>query len=224
MRYESKFNNIPHAPRRLYMDNAATSFPKPATVTDAMVPDAPGRLLGVVGDPDRAPPPAVVDVVDAPEDPPQAATPRPATPTAASTASCRTRWLATRFSLSPDCPLVNPGRAADTRSDDFGFWLYSSGSTGKPKGTVHTHANLYWTAELYAKPVLALTEDDVCFSAAKLFFAFGLGNGLTFPLSVGASVVLMAERPTPQATFKRWLDRQPTVFFGAPTGFAPGSP
>ena len=110
--------------------------------------------------------------------------------------------------------------AASTLPDDPGFWLYSSGSTGKPKGTVHTHANPFHTVELYAKPVLALTEDDVCFSAAKLFFAYGLGNALTFPLSVGASVLLMAERPTPPATFRRWIDHQPTVFFGAPTGFA----
>ncbi len=109
---------------------------------------------------------------------------------------------------------------AATRPDDPGFWLYSSGSTGKPKGTVHTHANPFYTAELYAKAVLGLTEHDVCFSAAKLFFAYGLGNALTFPLSVGASVVLMADRPTPQATFKRWTQRRPTVFFGAPTGFA----
>ncbi len=110
--------------------------------------------------------------------------------------------------------------AAPTAPDDPGFWLYSSGSTGKPKGTLHTHANPYWTAELYGKPVLGITEQDVCFSAAKLFFAYGLGNGLSFPLSVGATVVLMAERPTPAATFKRWIDHQPTVFFGAPTGFA----
>ena len=110
--------------------------------------------------------------------------------------------------------------AAKTKGDDPGFWLYSSGSTGKPKGAVHTHANPYWTAELYGKPVLGLTENDVCFSAAKLYFAYGLGNGLTFPLSVGASVVLMAERPTPEATFTRWTRNQPTVFFGAPTGFA----
>ncbi len=105
-----------------------------------------------------------------------------------------------------------------------GFWLYSSGSTGRPKGTVHTHANLYWTAELYATPVLGLSEKDVCFSAAKLFFAYGLGNGLSFPLSVGATTILMAERPTPDATFKRWTGgigaTKPTVFFGAPTGFA----
>ena len=117
---------------------------------------------------------------------------------------------------------------ATTGPDDPGFWLYSSGSTGRPKGTVHTHANPYWTAELYGTPVLGLTERDVCFSAAKLFFAYGLGNALTFPLSVGATVVLMAERPTPQATFKRWTGdtlfqgaaQRPTIFFGAPTGFA----
>jgi benzoate-CoA ligase len=110
--------------------------------------------------------------------------------------------------------------AADTGADDIAFWLYSSGSTGRPKGTVHTHGNPYWTAELYGKPVLGLNESDLCFSAAKLFFAYGLGNALTFPLSVGASVLLMAERPTPDAIFKRWTERRPTVFFGAPTGYA----
>jgi benzoate-CoA ligase len=109
---------------------------------------------------------------------------------------------------------------AATVGDDPGFWLYSSGSTGRPKGTVHTQANPYWTAELYAKPVLQLRESDVCFSAAKLFFAYGLGNGLSFPFSVGATAVYMAERPTPDACFKRWLDHQPTVYFGAPTGYA----
>jgi benzoate-CoA ligase len=125
-------------------------------------------------------------------------------------------------------PLAAP---ASTRGDDPAFWLYSSGSTGRPKGTVHTHANAWWTAELYGKAVLALSERDVCFSAAKLYFAYGLGNALTFPLSVGASVVLMAERPTPDAVFKRWTgsasaaagagpDLRPTVFFGAP----PASP
>ena len=112
-------------------------------------------------------------------------------------------------------------RPAATAADDVAFWLYSSGSTGRPKGTVHTHANPYWTAELYGKGVLQLRESDVCFSAAKLFFAYGLGNALTFPLSVGATTLLMAERPTPEAVFKRWCGvPQPTVFFGAPTGFA----
>ena len=120
--------------------------------------------------------------------------------------------------------------AAATHGDDPAFWLYSSGSTGKPKGVVHTHANAWWTAELYGKGVLGLTENDVCFSAAKLYHAYGLGNALTFPLSVGASVILMAERPTPDAVFRRWTGQaaeattgravRPTVFFGAPTGFA----
>jgi benzoate-CoA ligase len=114
--------------------------------------------------------------------------------------------------------------AVDTSAHDPGFWLYSSGSTGRPKGTVHTHANPYWTAELYGKTVLQLRESDVCFSAAKLFFAYGLGNGLSFPLSVGATTILMAERPTPDAVFKRWRgeigNAKPSVFFGAPTGFA----
>jgi benzoate-CoA ligase len=109
---------------------------------------------------------------------------------------------------------------ADTGPDDPGFWLYSSGSTGRPKGTVHTHANPYWTAELYGTAVLGMTESDVCFSAAKLFFAYGLGNALTFPLSVGATTILMAERPTPDAVFKRWTGQRPTLFFGAPTGYA----
>ena len=117
-------------------------------------------------------------------------------------------------------PLGGPTK---TSRDDPGFWLYSSGSTGKPKGTVHTHANPYWTAMLYT-PVLGMHENDVCFSAAKLFFAYGLGNGLTFPFSVGATALYMAERPTPDATFRRWLGgtrgTKPTIFFGAPTGFA----
>ncbi|GAB4090295.1 acyl-CoA synthetase family protein [Hydrogenophaga soli] len=115
-------------------------------------------------------------------------------------------------------------RPAPTSADEPGFWLYSSGSTGRPKGTVHSHGNPYWTAELYGKRVLKLSEDDVCFSAAKLFFAYGLGNALSFPLSVGATTLLMGERPTPEATFKRWTGGvgglKPTVFYGAPTGFA----
>jgi benzoate-CoA ligase len=118
-------------------------------------------------------------------------------------------------------PLAAP---AGTGPDDPGFWLYSSGSTGRPKGTLHSQANPYWTAELYGTAVLGLTEQDVCFSAAKLFFAYGLGNALSFPLSVGATTLLMAERPTPEATFRRWRGEvggvKPTVFFGAPTGFA----
>ena len=123
--------------------------------------------------------------------------------------------------LDGQAPLARPAR---THADDPAFWLYSSGSTGRPKGTVHSHANPYWTAELYGKAILGLHEDDVCFSAAKLFFAYGLGNALSFPLSVGATVLLMAERPTPDAVFRRWTGGvggvRPTVFYGAPTGFA----
>lgn len=115
-------------------------------------------------------------------------------------------------------------RAAPTGPDDPGFWLYSSGSTGRPKGAVHSQANPYWTVELYGRGVLGLREDDVCFSAAKLFFAYGLGNALSFPLGVGATVLLMAERPTPAATFRRLRGEvggvRPTVFFGAPTGYS----
>src|SRR5262245_32852351 len=114
-------------------------------------------------------------------------------------------------------PLEAP---ATTVADEMGFWLYSSGSTGRPKGVVHTQANLYWTAELYGKTVVGVTEHDVCFSAAKLFFAYGLGNALTFPLSVGATALLMAERPTPAAVFKRWIEKKTTLYFGVPTGYA----
>ena len=123
--------------------------------------------------------------------------------------------------LASHAPATDP---AATGADDPGFWLYSSGSTGRPKGTVHTHANPYWTSELYGRKLLQLREDDVCFSAAKLFFAYGLGNALTFPLSVGATTLLMPERPTPDAVFKRWRGEvggiKPTIFFGAPTGYA----
>jgi benzoate-CoA ligase len=109
---------------------------------------------------------------------------------------------------------------ADTTRDDVCFWLYSSGSTGSPKGTMHVHSSLIETAELYAKPVLGIREDDIVYSAAKLFFAYGLGNALTFPMSVGATAVLMAERPTPAAVFARLQQHRPTIFYGVPTLFA----
>jgi benzoate-CoA ligase len=109
---------------------------------------------------------------------------------------------------------------APTTCDEPCFWLYSSGSTGAPKGTVHVHASMIQTAELYARPILGIEESDVVFSAAKLFFAYGLGNGLSFPLSVGATTVLMAERPTPAAVFQRLRARRPTIFYGVPTLYA----
>jgi benzoate-CoA ligase len=108
---------------------------------------------------------------------------------------------------------------AATVADEPGFWLYSSGSTGRPKGTVHSHGNPYWTSKHYGEGVLGITEQDVCFSAAKLFFAYGLGNALTFPLGVGATTVLLGGRPTPDVIFRKLIEHQPTLFFGAPTGY-----
>jgi benzoate-CoA ligase family protein len=110
--------------------------------------------------------------------------------------------------------------AAPTNADDVAFWLYTSGSTGRFKGAVHLHGDLVQTAELYGVAVLGIREDDRVFSAAKLFFAYGLGNSLTFPLRVGATAVLMAERPTPAAVQRRLAAHRPTIFYGVPTLFA----
>jgi benzoate-CoA ligase len=109
---------------------------------------------------------------------------------------------------------------APTVRDEPCFWLYSSGSTGAPKGTVHVHSSLIETATLYAQATLGLTESDVVLSAAKLLFAYGLGNSLTFPLAVGGTAVLMAERPTPASIVARLRAHRPTVFSGVPTLFA----
>ena len=109
---------------------------------------------------------------------------------------------------------------APTTSDDACFWLYSSGSTGMPKGTVHAHASMIITAELYARGVLGIKESDIVLSAAKLFFAYGLGNALSFTLAAGAAAVLMAERPAPALVFQRLIERKPTIFYGVPTLYA----
>ena len=107
-----------------------------------------------------------------------------------------------------------------THAEEPAFWLYSSGSTGMPKGVRHLHTNLAATADTYAKQVLGIREDDVCLSAAKLFFAYGLGNALTFPMSVGATTILNSERPTPARMFELLNTYNPTIFFGVPTLFA----
>ncbi len=114
-------------------------------------------------------------------------------------------------------PLATPAPAED---GDIAFWLYSSGSTGAPKGTLHRHASLRATAETYAAQVLGITAEDKVFSAAKLFFAYGLGNALSFPMSVGAEAVLLPDRPTPDSVMAVMRQHQPSIFCGVPTLFA----
>jgi len=109
---------------------------------------------------------------------------------------------------------------AATVSDDICFWLYTSGSTGKPKAAVHTHADLKYTDELYGKPFLGITGNDVCYSVAKLFFAYGLGNALTFPMSAGATTILLKDRPTPELVAELLKKHRVTVFYAVPTFYA----
>ena len=109
---------------------------------------------------------------------------------------------------------------APTTCDDMAFWLYTSGSTGKPKGAVHVHASLKLTADLYGTPVAGIKESDVCYSVAKLFFAYGLGNAMTFPLSVGATTVLLGDRPTPDGVAALLRKHPITVFYAVPTFYA----
>jgi benzoate-CoA ligase family protein len=107
-----------------------------------------------------------------------------------------------------------------TTCDDMCFWLYTSGSTGKPKGAVHTHADLKLTDELYSQPILGIAENDVCYSVAKLFFAYGLGNALTFPMSAGATTVLSPARPTPDLVADILKKHKVTIFYAVPTFYA----
>jgi 4-hydroxybenzoate-CoA ligase len=106
---------------------------------------------------------------------------------------------------------------ADTLSDEVAFWFYTSGSTGDPKGVKHVHSNLMATAKLFGQGILGITENDVVHSASKLFFAYGLGNGLTFPLSVGATAALWPHRPSPEGVFETLKRNRVTIFYGVPS-------
>ena len=110
--------------------------------------------------------------------------------------------------------------AAKTTKDDAAFWLYSSGTTGYPKGTVHLHHDMIVSADAYARDTIGMTEADVSFSVAKLFFAYGLGNGLYFPMRIGGTTVLLPDRPMAEKSFEMVDRYQPTVFFGVPTSYA----
>src|SRR5256712_5568541 len=122
------------------------------------------------------------------------------------------RWVA-------DTPAQRVATAATSR-DERAFWLWTSGSTGRPKAAVHAHQDWPHCCELYGRAVLDLSSSDRCFSASKLFHAYGLGNALAFPLWVGASTVLSPDRPTPDLVYRTIEEAKPTVFFGVPTLYA----
>ncbi|TDC49764.1 benzoate-CoA ligase family protein [Actinomadura sp. KC345] len=124
--------------------------------------------------------------------------------------------------------LVEDGRARGgelldpylTSDDSSALWLYTSGTTGRPKGAMHRHANIRHVVETYGRQVLGITPEDRCYSVAKLFFAYGIGNSLFFPLAVGATTVLDPDRPTPASVAERLAEYRPTLFFAVPTFYA----
>jgi benzoate-CoA ligase family protein len=123
------------------------------------------------------------------------------------TVTSANEWLERSTVLAP----------ADTHRDDMAFWMYSSGSTGRPKGIVHLQHDMAYTHLSYGRHLLGLSETDICFSVPKIFFAYGLGNSITFPFAVGASSVLLPGQPRPSAIFDGIARYRPTVFFGLPT-------
>lgn len=106
---------------------------------------------------------------------------------------------------------------ADTLSDEVAFWMYTSGSTGDPKGVRHVHSSLMATAKLFGQGILGIREDDLVHSASKLFFSYGLGNAMSFPLSVGATAALWPHRPSPEGVFETMRRHRPTIFYGVPS-------
>jgi 4-hydroxybenzoate-CoA ligase len=115
---------------------------------------------------------------------------------------------------------ADPAAAVSAGADECAFWLYSSGSTGQPKGVRHVHGALRATAETYGTHVLQMHEADIVYSVAKIFFAYGLGNAMTFPMAVGATTLLYAGRPTPEVVVDILRDHRPTVYCGVPTLYA----
>jgi 4-hydroxybenzoate-CoA ligase len=125
-----------------------------------------------------------------------------------------------RLPFAQELAASDPRDLLAVSADECAFWLYSSGSTGAPKGVRHVHGSLKYTADTYGRQVLGILPDDVVFSVAKMFFAYGLGNAMTFPMSVGATTVLLSGRPTPDTVMAVMQSMKPTIFYGVPTLYA----
>ncbi|KPI27187.1 benzoate-CoA ligase family [Actinobacteria bacterium OK074] len=130
----------------------------------------------------------------------------------------RIRWEHLMAAGEPAAPA---DRSADrTTEDSPALWLYTSGTTGTPKAAVHRHGSIRSVAEHYGQQVLGLRPEDRCYSVAKLFFAYGMGNSCFLPLAAGAAVVLDPAPPTPETVVRRLAEDAPTVFYGVPTSYA----